>query len=298
MTLNLKSIGLELVYLFFFYLRNLDMENLFIPIILILFILAIILIIVVKSISLFDHIYLYFFKKPIYIHFYFRLKKLSIADQQFIRERLPFYNRLNLKQKKFFQHRVILFMNDKSFEGRYGFIITEEVKLYISATAVMLTFGMREFMLPALQKVLIYPDIYHSKINNAYHKGEFNPRMKALVFSWKHFLEGFASDRDNLNLGIHEFIHVIQINCRKQHDISAIIFTDTSKDIIRLLRNDAIRQRLIDTKYFRDYAYTNQYEFLAVLVEYFIESPIEFKQTFPEFYKKIKEMLNYNFSGY
>ena len=84
----------------------------------------------------------------------------------------------------------------------------------------------------------------------------------------------------------------------KESDISATIFADTSKKLVNLLLNDEIRQRLQDTKYFRKYAFTNRFEFLAVLVEYFIESPIVFKQKFPEFYSKIREMLNYNFNGY
>ena len=122
--------------------------------------------------------------------------------------------------------------------------------------------------------------------------------MRALVFSWKHFLEGFASDRDNINLAVHEWVHVIQFNSKKEHDISASIFDDTSKELVKLLLYDNIRQRLEDTKYFREYAFTNEFEFVAVLVEYFIESPIEFRQKFPEFYAKVKKMLNYNFSGY
>ena len=274
------------------------MEGFIIAILIILLLVALVGIILVKSISLFDHVYMYFFKKPIYIHLYFRLKKLTYEEEKFIKNRFSFYNRLNAKQQKFFQHRLITFMQDKSFEAREGFEITKEVKLYISATAVMLTFGMRDFLLPALQKIFVYPDIYYSTITQNHHKGEFNPRLKALVFSWKHFLEGFADEEDNINLAIHEFIHVLQINSMKESDISATIFADTSKKLVNLLLNDEIRQRLQDTKYFRKYAFTNRFEFLAVLVEYFIESPIVFKQKFPEFYSKIREMLNYNFNGY
>nr|WP_255554079.1 zinc-dependent peptidase [Mesonia aestuariivivens] len=249
-------------------------------------------------ISLLDHLHLHFFNKPTYIHFYFKLKKLSWQGERFIKDKFIFYNRLTAKQKNFFQHRVVLFMKDKSFEGRGGFEINNQVKLYISSTAVMLTFGMREFLLPALQKIFVYPDIYYSTINQTHHKGEFNPRLKALVFSWKDFLEGFADGKDNLNLAIHEFIHVIQINSMKENDISATIFADSSKNLTKLLLNDKIRQRLEATKYFRAYAFTNRFEFLAVLVEYFIENPLEFKQKFPEFYSRIREMLNYNFGGY
>jgi hypothetical protein len=46
------------------------------------------------------------------------------------------------------------------------------------------------------------------------------------------------------------------------------------------------------------YAFTNQFEFLAVVIESFIETPQEFKLQFPELYFKIRQMLNFNFAGY
>jgi len=55
----------------------------------------------------------------------------------------------------------------------------------------------------------------------------------------------------------------------------------------------ANRERLIQSNYFRVYAYTNQYEFLAVVIEHYFESPKQFKQEFPELFKNVSLMLNY-----
>ena len=54
---------------------------------------------------------------------------------------------------------------------------------------------------------------------------------------------------------------------------------------------------LIGSKYFRAYAYTNQYEFFAVLLESFIETPLEFQARFPEFNNYMRQMLNFRFRG-
>ena len=59
-----------------------------------------------------------------------------------------------------------------------------------------------------------------------------------------------------------------------------------------------LRNRLVDAHYFRDYAFTNQFEFLAVIIETFIESPQELKGQFPQVYNKVQQMLNFNFAGY
>ena len=119
------------------------------------------------------------------------------------------------------------------------------------------------------------------------------------MLSWKDFKKGFAIDNDNLNLGIHEFAHAIHLNSIKERDVSSTIFSDSFKELTTLLSNEeALRKDLIASKYFRDYAYTNQFEFIAVIIETFIETPDEFKSLFPEIYDKTKQMLNFNFAGY
>ena len=157
----------------------------------------------------------------------------------------------------------------------------------------------RDFYIGMIGKIFIYPNEFYSNMNNDYHKGEFNPKLQALVLSWKHFLEGFDIENDNLNLGIHEFAHAIHINSIKERDVSSTIFSDSLRELTELLSNEKpLRDRLIASKYFREYAYTNQYEFIAVIIETFIETPDDFRSQFPEVYIKTKQMLNFSFAGY
>ena len=237
-------------------------------------------------------------KKPLYVHFYRRLRSLT-PNQKVILEQFSFYDKLLPKEQRFFEHRVASFIIDKRFIGREGLIINDEVKVLISSTAVMLTFGFRDFYIGLIDKIFIYPDAFYSRMNDDYHKGEFNPQLEALVLSWKHFLKGYDKDDDNINLGIHEFTHAIHLNSIKERDISSTIFGDTFKELINLLTQDkSLRTNLVNSNYFRDYAYTNQYEFLAVIIENFIETPSEFRSQFPRVYNKTKQMLNFNFVGY
>ncbi|MEC3907104.1 zinc-dependent peptidase [Tamlana sp. 2201CG12-4] len=239
------------------------------------------------------------FMKPWYTHFYFFRRKLSKPQKRILEQNFAFYNRLNKKYKGYFEHRVASFMKDKDFIGRGGFTVTDEVKILISATAVMLTFGFRDYYIGIISKIVIYPEVFYSNINRAHHKGEFNPKLKALVLSWDDFKTGLAIDNDNLNLGIHEFTHAIHLNSMKERDISSTIFNDSFKQLTELLQSKPdLRERLIQSDYFRKYAFTNQFEFLAVIMETFIETPQEFKVNFPEIYSKTKQMLNFNFSGY
>lgn len=135
-----------------------------------------------------EPLHIWIFKKPLYIHGYVFLQKISTNQKEILKKEFPFYNRLSDRKKLYFEHRVRTFVNHYQFISSDSFIQTEEIKMIISGTYVMLSFGMRNYLTPTFHKIILQPDIYFSTVNNQYHKGEFNPHMKAVVFSWPDFL--------------------------------------------------------------------------------------------------------------
>ncbi|WP_455169588.1 zinc-dependent peptidase [Aegicerativicinus sediminis] len=239
------------------------------------------------------------YKRPFYIHFPVWMRSLSNNQRAILHNQFAFYSKLLPRQQRYFEHRVAAFMKDKRFVGRESLLVTDEMKVLISATAVMLTFGFRDFYIGLIDRIFIYPNIFYSVGNGSFHKGEFNPKLRTLVLSWKHFRRGFEIETDKVNLGIHEFAHAIHLNSIKERDVSSTIFSDSFQELTDLLtKEEELRKELVSSNYFRDYAYTNQFEFLAVLIESFIEKPKEFKEQFPQVYSKTKQMLNFNFAGY
>lgn len=247
----------------------------------------------------FEQLYASKYKTLIFRNIILNKKDLSKDEIAILRREFNFYNSLNVKEQEVFRHRLSKFINRKTFIGREDVTPTKEKKLLISATAVMLTFGFRNYYLNLIDKIIIYPNAYYSKINGTYHKGETNPQLKAIVFSWEDFKQGYHIGDDNLNLGIHEFGHAIHLNAFGSNDISSLIFRNGFQELINYLQNhEDVKAKLVASKYFRAYAYTNHYEFFAVLLENFIETPNEFKFRFPKLYIQIKQMLNFNFAGY
>ena len=269
------------------------------PTILGIFLVGLLLMLIYFALRMVEFRYIIHYKRPLFVHVPFFLKSLNKEQRAILQNQFTFYRKLYPKQQRFFEHRVASFMDDKDFIGRSGVVVSEEMKVLISATAVMLTFGFRDFYIGLIDKIFIYPEAFYSTINESYHKGEFNPKLQALVLSWKDFEAGYEIENDNLNLGIHEFAHAIHLNSLKERDISSTIFSDSFKELTDLISNqEQLRKAMISSKYFRDYAFTNQFEFLAVIIESFIESPEEFKSQFPEVYDKTKQMLNFDFAGY
>lgn len=182
--------------------------------------------------------------------------------------------------------------------GRDGLTVTERMKVLIASAGCMLSFGRKNHEYGLIEFILVYPKEFYSAINDDYHKGEFNPREKALVLSWKDFEEGYKITDDNLNLGIHEFMHAMQLEARQSKDIDAVRFGKQFQNILEQLTDQEVKDKLDETRYFRAYTFTNQYEFMAVLAEYFIESPLDFKKHFPKLYSHMQKLLNFTFAGY
>jgi Mlc titration factor MtfA (ptsG expression regulator) len=240
-----------------------------------------------------EPVYAFVFRKPIYVHFYFFPKKLTLRQLSVLHRQFDFYKKLSIREKQYFEHRVAKFIEKYPFHGREGLEITDEIKILIAATSTMLTFGMRTYLFEVIDKVIVFPDAYYSQASDAYHNGEFNPRLRAIVFSWKHFKQGYEISNDNLNLGLHEFSHVLHFQGLKKNDTSATLFSAAYDEIIEQIKRPSNYKRLIDSEYFRIYAYTNQFEFIAVILEHFFETPKQFKSEFPELFESVKTMINF-----
>jgi len=240
-----------------------------------------------------DAVYVFFYGKPVLVHSYFRKKTLTFQQQIILRNQVEFYKKLSVARQHSFEHRLADFIETYQFIGRGGYEVTDETKVVIGAVYVMMTFGMRKYLTTVFNKIVVYPSQFHSKAHNRKHKGEFNFRYKTIVFSWEDFVRGAAVENDNLNLGVHEFTHTLSFHGKISKDYSAKNFNKMHQEILKYIKTPENAKKIISKNYFRKYAYTNSLEFMAVMMEYFFESPVEFQERFPELYFKVVKMINY-----
>ncbi|MBU2939242.1 zinc-dependent peptidase [Lacinutrix sp. C3R15] len=241
-------------------------------------------------------------KKPLFRHLYLFTNDLNSNQKRILEKQFNFYTRLDSKQQKYFRHRVYKFISHVEFTGKEGLEINDEKKTLVAATAIMLTFGYRDYAINLVDKILIYPTVFYSNLDKNYHKGHFNPGYRAVILSWEDFVHGHKIKDDNLNLGIHEFVHALHLSylsSKNNNDISAHIFTSSLEALHAYIQSKVnLRLKMENSKYFRSYAFKNDFEFTAVIIENFIETPNEFKAQFPNVYRHVKQMLNFNFTGY
>jgi len=245
--------------------------------------------------NMIEPIYIYFFNKPIFVHLYFVKKRLPKNKKAFLVDNITFYKRLNKKHKSYFEHRLSKFIRTYDFIARDGFQMSPEVKVLIASSYIKLTFGMRRYLTETFDKIIVYPSTYYSQMTEHYHKGEYNPGLKLIIFSWEDFLEGEIITNDNINLGIHEFTHALTFHGSKVSDASARIFYGVFRELAEFLKEEKNVEALKASNYFREYGFTNTLEFVSVVMECFFESPVELYNEFPNLHNKIETMLNYRF---
>ncbi len=216
---------------------------------------------------------------------------LTPSQKEILEKHFDFYNLLPSTSKKIFQHRVAKFISIKEYIPRDMDHVTEEMKVLIAASAIQLTFGLPKVFLKHFKYILIYPNDFYSHSTDQYHKGEVNPMKKAIVLSWKHFVEGYVR-HEGINLGLHEMAHALQLeNIVANGEYDFMKDTDIRK--WQMLAEEEIdKMKNGEATFFRPYGSTNHAEFFSVAVENFFERPVEFSKYHPDLYLVMSDLLN------
>lgn len=231
-----------------------------------------------------------------HINPFIKLKPLSPHQKDFLGENFEIYDRLPQGLKKKCEQRIIWFKSRKKFVF-YGEITRkEELKLLLSAAAAFMMLGLKDYrMIGSVQRIIVYPSQYYSKINRRHHLGEYNPGFKSIILSADKIWEGFKIPDDNINLAVHEFAHALSFEMTKKNSWEARRFKVGLRKIKELFQREGYAQKLADSKYFREYGLTNLQEFFSVAVENYFETPSIFHNTFPELFDIIQRMLNFDY---
>ncbi|MGB1248531.1 MAG: zinc-dependent peptidase [Chitinophagales bacterium] len=203
----------------------------------------------------------------------------------------PYYKDLahNLKNK--FARRVQIMLEEKEFIGRNRLELNPQICMLVAASITQLTFGHRQRKLTLFSRILLYPDSYYSEIRKTYHKGEVNTKMKLIVLSITHLLDGIKDPDDGINLALHELSHAFAFE---------VLHHNRSQDYNVFVQWEKLAEREIqkvksgENTFLRKYGGTNIHEMFAVCTENFFERPEEFQERLPQLYQKMMLVFKQN----
>ncbi len=200
-----------------------------------------------------------------------------------------YFNDLSAEQKQRFVKRVYQFRAGKKFHF-IGLENNEDIAILVSASAVQVTFGLRNFMLAHFKDIYVLADAYHMDNDEELYIGHVAP--EGIYLSWKHFLYGYSHKNDNINVAVHEMSHALlynnffaQYGMDSHFRLNYEKFSSSTGPILA----DVITNR---RSYLRSYAFSNLHEFWAVSVEAFFENPKGLKENMPDLYDALVRVLN------
>jgi Mlc titration factor MtfA (ptsG expression regulator) len=196
-------------------------------------------------------------------------------------EPIPFFRKLSAQEQQIFLERVAYFLENKDFQGMEGLMITDEIRSVVAASAVQISFRLPVWKFPSFHLFRIYPERFYSNLFRRYLKGGAG-HTGQIWFSLQDYREGFADPENGINLGLHEMAHAVIIEMKNgnlDHD-----FVHAYEDIEKLATDRIPKIRSKQFTYLREYAGTNEMEFIAVTTEYFFEQPEKLRNADEELY--------------
>lgn len=200
-----------------------------------------------------------------------------------------YYNELPDDLKLRFIQRVHHFRLNKKFHY-VGLENSEEAAILVSASAIQVTFGLKNYMMSYFKDIYILADAYHMDNEDELYIGHVAP--DGIYLSFKHFLYGYSNKNDNINVAVHEMAHALlynnffaQYGTDSHFRLNYEKFSSSTGPILA----DVIANR---RSYLRSYAFSNLHEFWAVSAEAFFENPAALKLHMPELYEALCRVLN------
>ena len=214
------------------------------------------------------------------------------AWKEILRKKVIFYKELDDEDKSLFEKRIQLFISSKNIDG-VGTEIDDSIKLMVASSAVIPSFAFPGYNYPSVSTILLYPNSFDEEFKTERYKGhkEFitgmvgDGAMNGTVILSKPELEkAFDGIPHKTNVGIHEFVHLLDKEDGAIDGIPKLLIEDTHIDPWLFEIKKEMRKMEKGNSDINPYGITNNAEFLAVVSEYFFDNPDKFKRRHPELY--------------
>lgn len=213
-----------------------------------------------------------------------------------LKNRVAFYRRLDRAQRREFETRVQRFLDDVEITGVDTELLASD-RLLVAASAIIPIFGFPGWTYSNLNEVLLYTGAFNHDYQTEgddtstlgmVGSGEMNRMM---ILSLPELRLGFRQKRGRKNVGIHEFVHLLDARDGAVDGVPEQLLAHGYvqpwlQHIHREMR--AIKGNRSDID---DYALTNEAEFLSVASEYFFQRPEKFAEGHPELYELMSRMF-------
>lgn len=213
-----------------------------------------------------------------------------------LRSRIAYFNGLDEEQQGRFRQLVKIFLDETRITG-VRTDVDETTRVLVAASAIIPIFNFDQWEYSRLGEVLIYPSTFDETYQTDGDSRRDTLGMVGaghlsgvMILSKPALLAGFDIASDKQNVGIHEFAHLVDKADGSIDGIPPGVPADVVRAWIQWVGNE-LANPPGRRSHINPYAYTNEAEYFAVLVEYFFEAPGILQQKNPRVYEMLKKMF-------
>ncbi|MFZ4262496.1 zinc-dependent peptidase [Sphingobacterium sp. HJSM2_6] len=219
----------------------------------------------------------------------------EIDIKKILTAQVLFFNKLNQADQEIFIARVLYFLATTKISPEKGAIITDEHRVLVAASATIPLFHFDQWSYENLDEVIIYPDYFNEKFDVSEKKRSIlgmvgdGAMHRKMILSLPALLEGYSRYATS-NTAIHEFVHLID---KADGAIDGVPEYLIPKELVQPWlqeMHETIQEIHKNKSDIRDYAATNEAEFLAVVSEYFFQKPKMLQEDHPELFSLLNEI--------
>ncbi|CAA0091096.1 Protein MtfA [BD1-7 clade bacterium] len=211
----------------------------------------------------------------------------------YLSQTVAFYRALSDTDRCTFEQRVLLFWQTTQIEGGVATVVDDHDKLLVAASAIIPVWQFPGWHYVNLKRVILLP----ASFNDNFECGQSDSAITGMVGTGPMFgkmalskpalHQGFIIDRDKQNVGIHEFVHLVDGADGKIDGIPECLMEHSYALPWVALIQHKIKQIHRKRSNIRDYGATNEAEFFSVASEYFFERPAMLKRKHPKLYQAL-----------
>ncbi len=208
---------------------------------------------------------------------------------------VTFYRQLEPEERTRFEHNIHIFLDEKRITG-IKTEVDDRVKVLVAASAVIPIFGFKEWEYNNLGEVLIYPGNF-SKDFEQTGTGRTvlgmvgdGPMNRIMILSKPALISGFTIEKDGKNVGIHEFVHLLDSSDGEFDGIPTLLKRKYIMPWLGIIHKE-IKKIKKGKSSINPYGATNRVEFFAVASEYFFERPKEMQRRYPDLYEMLTQIF-------
>ncbi|WP_145422436.1 zinc-dependent peptidase [Planctomycetes bacterium K23_9] len=224
------------------------------------------------------------------------------AWERVLISQVEFFAALDETRRERFRSMVKVFLDETPITG-VRTEVDDQTRVLVAASAIIPVFGFDDWEYSRLGEVLIYLGRFDSEYQtdgsadrNTLGMIGVSHLSGVMILSKPDLIAGFSIDSDKRNVGIHEFAHLVDQADGAVDGLPAGIPADVVNPWISWVGQE-LESESAGGHHIDDYAYTNRAEYLAVLTEYFFESPELLKQKNPAMYAMLKKMYRQDTVG-